>query len=479
MDKSYDVCVIGAGVTGSAVARELTKYDLSVCVLEKEEDVCSGTSKANSGIAHAGFDPVPGSRMAELNVRGAELIRSLHKELDFPYRQNGALVLCFAEEDKPSLQALYERGVRNGVKELKILSGEEARALEPALSDQVVAALYAPTSGIVCPFGMTIAFAENAADNGADFYFLSPVKSVEKEKNGYAVRTPDHTFRVRAVVNAAGLYADRIHAMVSSEPLTVTPRRGEYILMDREVGDTVNATIFQLPGKQGKGVLVTPTVHGNLMVGPSADDIGDKEDTETTYAGMAGIREKARLSVPGVPLNRMITSFSGLRAHGTTGDFVLGQPADAPGFFNVAAIESPGLTAAPAIGEWTAREIAGYTGASENRNFNGSRKGIPHVAEMAPAERAALIASRPDYGRIVCRCENVSEGEIRDAIRRTLGARSLDGVKRRVRQGMGRCQAGFCTPGAIAILAEELGIPEEQVTKNRPGSELLVREDEI
>ena len=478
MTKRYDVCVIGAGVTGSAVARELTKYDLRVCVLEKEEDVCSGTSKANSGIAHAGFDPLPGSRMAQLNVRGAELLRELHDTLDFPYRQNGALVLCFAEEDKPRLETLYQRGLANGVRELKILSGDEARAMEPALSDKVVAALCAPTSGVVCPFGLTIALAENAADNGAEFFFLTPVEAVEKEGRGYVVRTPKGEFRADCVVNATGLYADRIHGMVSDEPLSITPRRGEYVLMDKEVGNTVNATIFQLPGKQGKGVLVTPTVHGNLLVGPSADDIGDKEDTETTYAGMDGIREKARLSVPSVPLNRMITSFAGLRAHGTTGDFVLGQPADAPGFFDVAAIESPGLTAAPAIGEWTAGQVARYLGAGPNPKFDGTRKGIPEVAKLPPEERAKLIASRPDYGRIVCRCENISEGEIRDAVRRTLGARSLDGVKRRVRQGMGRCQAGFCTPGAIAILAEELGIPEERVTKNRPGSELLVGEVE-
>ena len=224
MTKQYDVCVIGAGVTGSAVARELMKYRLSVCVLEKEEDVCSGTSKANSGIAHAGFDPVPGTRMAKLNVRGAELIRELHVSLDFPYRQNGAMVLCFSEEDRPRLQALYDRGLANGVRELKILTGDEARAMEPALSDRVVAALYAPTSGVVCPFGLTIALAENAADNGAEFFFLTPVGTVDKEDGGYVVRTPKGDFRARAVVNAAGLYADKIHAMVSAEPLTITPR---------------------------------------------------------------------------------------------------------------------------------------------------------------------------------------------------------------------------------------------------------------
>lgn len=470
---NYDVCVIGAGVTGCAIARELSKYKLSILVIEKEEDVCSGTSKANSGIVHAGFDPEPDSVMAGMNIRGAELIRELHKTLDFHYRQNGSMVLCFDEADLPALQALYERGVKNGVKELRIISGDEARRIEPAVSKDVVAALHAPTAGIVCPFGMTIAFAENAADNGAEFRFLTKVESIAPADGGYLIRTDNGDITARFVVNAAGVFADRFHNMVSDTALSITPVRGEYLLMDREVGDLVSSTIFQLPGKYGKGVLVTPTVHGNLLVGPNSVPIGDRDDTETTSEGMDEVKQKASKSVPGVPYNKMITAFSGLRAKEACGDFVLGEAPGAPGFFDAAGIQSPGLTAAPAIGEYVASLVAKKAGAEKKTDFIAERHGIPEVAKLPPAERAELIKKRPEYGRIVCRCENISEGEIIDSITRTLGAKSMDGVKRRVRQGMGRCQAGFCTPGTIELLSKYLGIPAEKVAKNRPGSEFI------
>ena len=469
----YDVVVIGAGVTGCAIARELSKYELSICVLEKEEDICSGTSKANSGIVHAGFDPETGSVMHKMNIRGAQLIRELSAELDFPYRQNGSMVLCFDESELPALNELYERGVRNGVEGLCIVSGDRARELEPAVSSKAIAALWAPTAGIVCPFGMTAAFAENAAENGVEFRFLHPAEDIIKTHEGYEIQSERGTVRARFAVNAAGVYADRLHNAVSDDRLTITPVRGEYVLMDKEVGDRVSATVFRLPGKQGKGVLVTPTVHGNLLVGPNSVPLGDKENNATTAAGMAEIRQKALESVPGIPYNKMITSFAGLRAKEACGDFVLGEAKGAPGFFDAAGIQSPGLTAAPAIGEYIAGLIAEKAGAARKAHFIAERKGIPQVAKLPPKERAELIAKRPEYGRIVCRCENVSEGEMIDAIRRRPGAVSMDGVKRRVRQGMGRCQAGFCTPGALEILSRELGIPMEKVTKNRPGSEFI------
>ena len=469
----FDVLVIGAGVTGCAIARELSKYKLSVCVLEKEEDVCSGTSKANSAIVHAGFDAAEGSLMAKMNVRGAELIRQLNGPLDFDYRQNGSFVLCFDESEMPALQALYDRGIKNGVEELYILTGDEAREKESALSDKVVAALWAPTAGIVCPFGMTIAFAENAADNGVEFRFLTEVNDIVKDGSGYIVKTDGGDISAKYIVNAAGVYADKIHNMVSEKKLSITPRRGEYVVMDKEVGDLVDSTIFQLPGKYGKGVLVTPTIHGNLLVGPNAEDISDKEDTETTSDGTNDIKERALLSVPGVPFGKTITGFSGLRAHEAGHEFILGEPDDAENFFDAAGIESPGLTSSPAIGEYMAGLVAGKAHAEKKDDFIATRTGITKVASLPPEERAALIKERPEYGRIVCRCENISEGEIIDAITRTLGARSMDGIKRRVRQGMGRCQAGFCTPGAVEILAETLGIPVTAVTKNRPGSELI------
>ena len=467
----YDVIVIGAGVTGCAVARYLSRYRARILVLEKEEDVCSGTSKANSGIVHAGFDAETGSMMARMNVKGAAMIRELSHTLDFPYRNNGSLVLCFDEADLPKLRELYERGIANGVEGLKILTGEVIRAREPSVSAEAIAALWAPSAGIVCPFSLTIALAENAADNGVEFRFLEEVREIRKIGNGFSVKTGKSIYEANCLVNAAGVYADTVHNLICETPLSLTPRRGEYFLLDKEVRDLVSSTIFQLPGKYGKGVLVTPTAHGNLLVGPNAIDINDKEDTETTREGLDDIRKRAQLSVPGIPFNKTITSFSGLRAHGETGDFIIGESSE--GFFDCAGIESPGLTSAPAIGEYLADLIAEKYRLAEKPDFRETRKGFIRPEALPEAERTELIRAKPAYGNIVCRCEHISEGEIVDAIHRNPGARSMDGIKRRVRQGMGRCQAGFCTPKAMQILARELNVPMTSITKNRPGSELL------
>lgn len=471
MNKEYDVCIIGAGVVGCAAAMQLSKYKLDVLVIDKEEDVCSGTSKANSAIVHAGFDAVPGTLKAKMNVRGAEMIRQLSKTLDFSYKENGSLVLCFDENDMPKLNKLYERGIKNGVSDLSIITGDEVRQLESAISDKVTAALYAKTAGIVCPFGMTYAFAENAASNGVQFRFLTKVSDIKKNNSGYTVLTDKGEIKTKYVINAAGVYSDVIHNLVCEDKIKITARRGEYVLLDREAGDLVSHTVFQLPTKLGKGVLVSPTVHGNLIVGPSAEDIDDKEDTETTAASTAKVKECALQSVPDIPYNKVITGFSGLRATGTDGDFIIGETAD--GFFDAACIESPGLTSAPAIGEYLSMLISKKSGAELKVDYVSERKGIPQIAKLTPEERTEMIKKNPLYGNIICRCESVSEGEIVDAIKRVPGAVSLDGVKRRVRAGMGRCQAGFCTPATIAILARELNIPENEVRKNRPGSEQI------
>ncbi|MCR5675969.1 MAG: NAD(P)/FAD-dependent oxidoreductase [Lachnospiraceae bacterium] len=472
-----DVIIIGAGVTGCAIARELAAWKLDVLVLEKEEDVCSGTSKANSAIVHAGFDAKTGSLKARFNIEGSRRMEVLAGELDFAYRKNGAFVLCFSEEERGQVQELYDRGIKNGLTagDLEILSGDEARALEPALSDEVVCALYAKSSAIVCPFELTCALAENAVKNGTEFRFLSEVTAITREgADGFVVELAGkERVAARFVVNAAGVFADKIHNLVSGKKLSIQPRKGDYLLMDKEVGGTVDRTIFQLPGKLGKGVLVTPTVHGNLLAGPTAEDVDDPENTATTAEALADVQARAGRSVKAMPFRQVITSFTGLRAHEAGGDFVIGPCADAPGFYDAAGIESPGLTAAPAIGLYLAGEIAKAAGAERRTDFDGTRKAIPHVALMTDEERAALIRQDADYAQIVCRCETVTEGEIRESIRRNPGARSMDGVKRRVRAGMGRCQAGFCTPRVMEILSEELGIPMEEVCKNRPGSELL------
>ena len=470
----WDVAVIGGGVTGCAIARELSRYKLSVCLLEKAEDVCSGTSKANSAIVHAGFDAKPGTLKAELNVQGSRMMPALARELDFRFQKNGALVLCFSGEEMSALEALYRRGVENGVEGMRLLNGDEARAMEPNLSDEVVGALYAATSGIVCPFELTIALAENACENGVEFRMNEEVKALRSQNNFYEIETNRQIHHARCVVNAAGVYADQINNMVSGRKLSIVPRKGDYYLLDREAGDHVQATIFQLPGKYGKGVLVTPTVHGNLLVGPSATDVEDKDENATSGSNLADVRRKSMLSVKNIPFNKVITSFSGLRAHEAGGDFVLGEAKDAPGFFNAAGIESPGLSSAPAIGVRIAEELARKLNAQKKTDFKAERRGIVHLAELDLEKRAELIRRNPLYGRIVCRCEQISEGEIVDAIRRPVGAVSLDGVKRRVRAGMGRCQAGFCTPRTMEILSRELNRPMETICKNVPGSELLI-----
>lgn len=452
----YDVVIIGAGVSGCAVARYLSRYDLKILVIEKEEDVCSGSSKANSGIVHAGFDALPGSMKARMNVRGSRMMKALSEELDFSYCNNGALVLCFDQAYMGELGKLYERGIENGVEGLQILSAEELRKKEKNVSASAVAALWAPASGIVCPFSLTVALAENAASNGVEFVFLQSVSSVEKTGSCFTVRTDRDCCSAKIVVNCAGVYADKIHNMVCEGKLEIVPRRGEYVLLDKEVGNLVSSTIFQLPGPYGKGVLVTRTVHGNLLVGPNAQDVPDKEANETTLEGMEDVKARALKSVPDIPYNKMITSFAGLRAHPSDGDFIIGEAEDCEGFYDCAGIESPGLSSAPAIGEYLSDLIAEKLGCSKKKNFIPTRKGFASGG-----------------GRVVCRCENITEDQIVDAIRRNPGARSLDGIKRRVRQGMGRCQAGFCTPGAMEILSRELGIPMEEVCKNRPGSEML------
>lgn len=480
MNTAYEVAIIGAGVTGSAIARELSRYDVRACVIEREEDVCNGTSKANSAIIHAGFDATPGTLKAQLNVRGNALMDTLSKELDIPFKRNGSLVVCTGDQDRQNLEQLLERGRTNGVPGLRIMEREELLALEPNISDDVTCALYAPTGGIVCPFHMTMAFAENACTNGVSFFLNTQVTAIIKTETGYRIDTL-HTdtgvkevFEVRLVINAAGVYADELNNMVSAHKLHITPRRGEYCLLDKDAGVHVSHTIFQLPSKMGKGVLVTPTVHGNLLVGPTAEDVEDKEALNTTMAGLASLSVKASLSEKNIPMRQVITSFAGLRAHEDGDDFVIGEAPDAKGFINVAGIESPGLSSAPAIGEMVAKLAADCLSLKKKVSFTATRRGILRPETLSMEERNQLIKEHPEYGNIICRCEMISEGEILDAIHRPLGARSLDGIKRRTRAGMGRCQAGFCSPRTMEILEREVPMSIYDITKNGVGSTIVV-----
>ena len=469
----YDIIVIGAGVTGCAVARYLSRYEGRMLVLDKEEDVCCGTSKANSAIIHAGFDAANGTLMAKMNLEGNLMMPQLAKDLDFDFQMNGSLVVCMSEEDLPKLQALYENGVKNGVKQLEIVDAKRLHELEPNVSKKAVAALWAPTGGIVCPFNLTIALAENAYDNGVEFQFNTQVQGFTWKDGYWVIHTDKGDLETRYVVNAAGVYADVLHNMVSTRKLHITPRRGDYCLLDKSTGGFVSHTIFQLPGKLGKGVLVSPTVHGNTIVGPTAIDVEDREGTNTTAEGLNDLIAKAGATVENLPIRQTITSFAGLRAHEDHHEFVIGPAEGTQQFVDCAGIESPGLSSSPAIGLHVAELMRDMMDLKEKEHYIPTRKGVLDPKTLSKEEYQALIREKPAYGQIICRCEQVTEGEIVDSIHRSLGAKSLDGVKRRTRAGMGRCQAGFCSPRVMEILARELGVSQSEITKCGGQSKLI------
>lgn len=465
----FDVIIIGAGVVGGMIARTLSAYDLKICIVEKENDVAMGATKANSAIVHAGFDTKTGSLKARFNVRGSEMMPKVAEELGVKYENNGSLVIGFTEEDRETIKNLYERGCKNGVKDLKIVEKEELNTLEPNLSEAVICALYAPTGAITCPYELTIAAIGNAMDNGAELELNFEVKEIREKDGYYEVCSDDKTLETKYVINAAGLYSDKIASMIGDASFNVHPRRGEYILLDKECGNLVSHTIFRTPSKMGKGILVSPTVDGNLLTGPTSVDIEDKDDTSTTSAGFDSIIGQAKENVPSIPYNKTITSFCGLRAVGSTGDFIINAPKK--GFINVAAIESPGLTSAPAIAEYIA-ELLKEQGAElfPKADYNPIREPQHTFKEASIEEKNEMIKKDKAFGKIVCRCESITEGEIVRAIRTNPGARDLDGVKRRTRAQMGRCQGGFCGPQIVELLARELGIAYEEVTKSGEGS---------
>ena len=460
----YDVAIIGAGVVGAMTARELSRYRLKLCVLEKKNDVAMGASKANSGIVHAGFDAKTGSLKAKLNVAGAKMMEGICRELGVKYKRNGSLVVGFTEEDRLHIEKLLAQGEANGVADLQLLEKDALKALEPNISDNATCALYAPTAGIVCPYDLTVSALGNAMDNGAELMRNFAVSAIEAIPGGYRISDGKQTVEARFVVNCAGLYSDAVAGLVGDTSFTVHPRRGEYILLDKECGDLVGCTIFRTPSKMGKGILVTPTVDGNLLIGPTSVDMADKENKDTTAQGFGEILAKARENLTAVPFGKTITSFCGLRAAGDTGDFIINAPK--PGFVNAAGIESPGLTASPAIAAYIAELLrAQGLELAENPDFVAVRKSAHAFRDASLEEKNAMIRENPAYGRIICRCEGVTEGEILDAIRRNPGATDLDGVKRRTRAQMGRCQGGFCMPYITELLAREQGIAYEAVTK--------------
>lgn len=471
----YDVAIIGAGVIGAMTARELAKYELKTVLVEATNDVAMGASKANSGIVHGGFDAKPGSLKARFNVKGCEMMPQVCRDLSVPYKNNGSLVVAFSEEEMETVKELYDRGITNGVPALSILDKAQLKALEPNLSDDVFGALLSESAGIVCPYELTIASTENAVSNGVEFVRNFKVEGISFDNGVFTLTSADgDTIETKYVINAAGAHSDEISRLIGDETVELIMRRGEYFILDKAVGNLVSRTIFQCPTKMGKGILVSPTVDGNLLIGPTAEDVDVKDDTSTTSEGLKTIKTFSVKSCPTVSARNAITSFTGLRAHPVNNDFIIGPSKINPQFIQAAGIESPGLTSAPAVAEYIAEILVNAIGnVPENKNFNGIRKDVFRFRHATDEEKSAAIAENPAYGRIICRCESITEGEIIDAIKAPAGARDVDGVKRRTRAGMGRCQGGFCGSKVVEILARELGCSINDITKFGKGSNIL------
>jgi glycerol-3-phosphate dehydrogenase len=470
----FDVAVVGAGIIGTLIARELSRYRLQVALLDKSNDVADGSTKANSGIIHAGYDALPGTKKATFNVLGNRLLGGLCHQLDVRFERIGSLVVAFSEAERETVRTLYRRGILNGVQDLQIVEGKALRGLEPNLDDAALCALYAPQAGIIDPWELAIAAAENAAENGVEICFNFPVEDIDRNHGSYRIIGRDGEIRARYVINCAGVSADRVHEMVAPASFTITARKGQYFVLDKRAGNLVNHVVFQCPSEVGKGVLVTRSVHGNLLVGPDSVEIEDKEDLSTTRERLDFVRRSASKITKKIPFGEMIRSFSGLRATPNTKDFIIEESREARGLIDVAGIESPGLTAAPAIAQCVRGLLARIRGGLEkNREFNPLRRAVIRFMELPDERQNELIRRNPRFGRVVCRCEHITEGEIVDAIHRKVGARTLDGVKKRVRAGMGRCQGGFCGPRVIRILARELGKSVTEIEKNEPGSYIL------
>ncbi|MCD4711811.1 MAG: NAD(P)/FAD-dependent oxidoreductase [Clostridiales bacterium] len=470
----YDVVIVGAGITGSFITRELSKYNLKIAMIDKSNDVANGTTKANSAIVHAGYDAEEGSLKAKFNVRGNKLYEAICKELHVPFKRIGSLVLAFDDQDIVTIRELYDRGLKNGVEEMMLLEKDEVLRLEENINNDVVGALHAKSAGIVGPWELAIALTENALENGAELHLNCHVKGISKNAKGFELDTTKGLMETKMVVNCAGVHSDDINNMVNENKIEIIPNSGEYNLFDKSMGSFVNSVIFRCPTQAGKGVLVTPTVHGNLLVGPTALNVEDKDGVATTYEGLTFINNLSKETMKEMKFQNVITSFTGIRAKVAGGDFIVGESEESPGFFNVAGIDSPGLTAAPAIAEYVVGQIISTRDRTEiKKDFIHNRRPSIHFMDLSSHEKDALISKDPAFGKIICRCENITEGEIIDIIRREAGATTLDGVKRRARPGSGRCQGGFCASRVIEIFAREQNILITEVVKDNLQSVIL------
>lgn len=475
----YDIAVIGAGVIGTAVARELSRYNLNIVMLERDNDVACGTTKANSAIVHAGYDASADSMKGIMNAKGNAMFGDVCMDLDVPFERIGSLVVAFSEEDMVTLQGLLENGQALGIPGLEIIDSKTVYEKEPNLNPGVRGALYAPSAGITEPWELAIAYAENAIENGAELKLNFEVISIEKQENGFEIKSENETIQTRLVINCAGVYADKIHNMVADAPeFKIHPRRGQYFLLDKTTEGFVDHVIFPCPSKMGKGTLVVPTVDGNILIGPDSQDLGmdDKEATETTGDRLAYVREMVSQLTTKVPFREQITEFSGLRAEPDGGDFIIDWSKSVSGFYNVAGIKSPGLSSAPAIAERVLEAVVETLSPEEKTDFNPVRRPRVKLEDLNDDELQALIEKDPRYGRIICRCEMISEGEIVDAIHRAAGGRTINGIKRRVRPGAGRCQGGFCGPRVLEILARELDLNPTEIAHEGKDSYVLIGE---
>ena len=469
----YDVAIIGCGVIGSSIAYRLSKFNLKTVVLEKENDVAMGCTRANSAIIHAGYDPAEGTLMAKLNVRSVDLTKELCEKLDVPYAQIGSLVLAFSDEESEHVRRLYDRGVTNGVPGLRILSYDEAKAMEPNIADNVTCALYAPTAAVINPWEYALALAETAVTNGAELRLEAEVKSIAKTDAGFAITAGEDTIEAKYVINCAGAEADVIHDMVLPHAFEILPSKGAYYLLDKSEGTRTKHVVFQCPTKVGKGVLVSPTVHGNLIVGPNAADCA-VGDTSAGADDLAFVRKMAAKSVPSIDFRQNIRNFAGVRPNSTNDDFIINMQ---DGFCDVAGIKSPGLASAAGIAEYVEQMLTDNGVAlTEKASYKDTRT-QPRFKEMSHEARAEIVKKDPKFGRVICRCETITEGEIIDSIRRPIVPRTVDAIKRRCCAGMGRCQGGFCGPRVVEILARELGVSRQDIDKDKTGS-YIVRERE-
>lgn len=470
----YDVIIIGGGVVGCALAQRLSRYEGKVAVLEKNVEVCTETTKANSAIVHGGFDAKPGTLKARFNVRGNQMIPALAKELDFVYREIGSLVVAFDDEDREALDMLMERGAENGVENLELIDGERAREIEPRLSDEVVAALWCPKSGVVSPFGMCYAFIENALDNGVELFTEREVVGLEKADEGVRVKTNQGDLMARFVVNCAGLHSDEVARMAGDEDFSIIPTMGVYRILRKQAEQEISTVVFQTPTAKGKGILVTATYEGNTMVGPTASAITSELETDTLEDSLDLVDRLSKKSVPDLDLSTSIRVFTGVRAKPDTHEFMIYPSKKMEGVIQVGGIESPGLTSSPAIAEYVDGLLheAGFDG-PEKADYIGRREGIDRVAHLPEEERAKKIQEDSNYGEIICLCEQVSLGEILEAIHRPAGAKTVDGIKRRCRAGMGPCQGRRCGQKVPGILAKELGLAEEDLAQERHGDALV------